>query len=119
MRREQVEYDLPELIDLLVVTVEAGLGFNGSLQLAPQRIPGPLGQELRLALQEQAMGLSTSEALKNMLIRCDTQSVRRSSGPSPRARRSASRSARSCATSRWRCGSGAGRRRRSGPRRRR
>jgi tight adherence protein C len=76
LRREQVEYDLPELIDLLVVTVEAGLGFTGSLQLASQRIPGPLGQELRLAVQEQNMGLSTSEALKNMLIRCDTPSVR-------------------------------------------
>jgi tight adherence protein C len=71
-RLEQIDYDLPELIDLLVVTVEAGLGLSGSLQVASDRLSGPLGDELRLALQEQSMGLSTSEALRNMLGRCDT-----------------------------------------------
>jgi tight adherence protein C len=71
-RLGEIDYDLPELIDLLVVTVEAGLGLSGSLQVASQRLRGPLGDELRLALQEQRMGLSTSEALRNMLGRCDT-----------------------------------------------
>ena len=41
MRIYQIDYDMPELIDLLVVTVEAGLGFNASLQLASERIEGP------------------------------------------------------------------------------
>jgi tight adherence protein C len=71
-----IESDMPELIDLLVVTVEAGLGLNGSLQLASRRLKGPLGDEVRLALQEQRMGLSTNEALSNMLTRCPTPSVR-------------------------------------------
>ena len=75
-RLEQVDYELPELIDLLVVTVEAGLGFNGSLQVASERLRGPLGDELRLAMQEQTMGLSTSEALSNMLTRCQTPLMR-------------------------------------------
>jgi tight adherence protein C len=75
-RWETVERDLPELIDLLVVTVEAGLGFNGSLQVTSQKMRGPLGDELRLTLQEQRMGLSTSQALSNMLARCDTPSMR-------------------------------------------
>jgi tight adherence protein C len=75
-RYEQVDYELPELIDLLVVTVEAGLGFNGSLQVASQRLRGPLGDELRLAMQEQTMGLTTSEALSNMLTRCQTPLMR-------------------------------------------
>jgi tight adherence protein C len=75
-RLEQVDYELPELIDLLVVTVEAGLGFNGSLQVASERLRGPLGDELRLAMQEQAMGLMTSEALSNMLTRCQTPLMR-------------------------------------------
>ena len=48
---------LPELIDLLTATIEAGLGFAGSLQLVADRFEGPLGQELRLTLQEQTMGL--------------------------------------------------------------
>jgi tight adherence protein C len=75
-RLAQVDYELPELIDLLVVTVEAGLGFNGSLQVASARLRGPLGDELRLAMQEQAMGLTTSEALSNMLTRCQTPLMR-------------------------------------------
>jgi tight adherence protein C len=75
-RIEQIEYELPELIDLLVVTVEAGVGFIASLQIASERISGPLGDELRLVLQEQAMGLGINEALRNMLLRCETPAVR-------------------------------------------
>jgi tight adherence protein C len=75
-RLTEIDYQLPELIDLLVVTVEAGLGFVGSLQTAAERITGPLGQELRLTLQEQRMGLSIQEALMNMLNRVDTPSMR-------------------------------------------
>jgi tight adherence protein C len=75
-RQEQIDYDLPELIDILVVTVEAGLGFSGSLRTASERISGPLGDELRLALQEQNMGLTTEEALRHMLARGDTAAMR-------------------------------------------
>jgi tight adherence protein C len=75
-RLGEIDYELPELIDLLVVTVEAGLGFVGSLQMAATRLDGPLGQELRLTLQEQNMGLSINEALSNMMARSDTPSMR-------------------------------------------
>jgi tight adherence protein C len=75
-RYEMIERDLPELIDLLVVTVEAGLGFNGSLQITSQKMRGALGDELRLTLQEQRLGLSTTQALTNLLARCDTPSMR-------------------------------------------
>jgi len=75
-RLEQIDYELPELIDVLVVTVEAGLGFNGSLQVAAARLDGPLGDELRLTLQEQNMGLSIAEALQNMLARAETPAMR-------------------------------------------
>jgi tight adherence protein C len=75
-RFDKVERDLPELIDLLVVTVEAGLGFNSALQVCAQNLRGPLGDEVRLTLQEQRMGLATNEALSNMLVRCETPSMR-------------------------------------------
>jgi tight adherence protein C len=75
-RLQQIDYDLPELIDVLVVTVEAGLGFTGSLHVASERIRGSLGDELRLTLQEQRMGLSTTEALRNMLDRAETPAMR-------------------------------------------
>ena len=71
-RLNAIDAELPELIDLLVVTVEAGLGFVGALQLSAERLGGPLGEEIRLTLQEQAMGLSSSEALRNMGRRVDT-----------------------------------------------
>ena len=75
-RLAAVEIALPELIDLLVVTVEAGLAFSGSIQVAAERMHGPLGDELRLTLQEQRMGLSVNDALANMLARCNTPSMR-------------------------------------------
>jgi tight adherence protein C len=75
-RMNEIDYQLPELIDLLVVTIEAGLGFVGSLQMAAVRLRPPLGQEIQLTLQEQSMGLSIQEALLNMLDRCDTPSMR-------------------------------------------
>jgi tight adherence protein C len=75
-RLEQIDYQMPELIDLLVTTVEAGVGFSGSLQLASRSLTGPLGDELRLTLQEQDMGLSTQEALTNLQERADTPTIR-------------------------------------------
>jgi tight adherence protein C len=75
-RLNEIDYQLPELIDLLVVTIEAGLGFVGSLQMAAGRVSDPLGTEIQLTLQEQSMGLSIQEALLNMLARVDTPSMR-------------------------------------------
>ena len=75
-RCEQVERALPDLIDLLVVTLEAGLSFPQSLRLAATKIKEPLASEVRLTLQEQNMGLTTEEALRNMLVRVDTPAMR-------------------------------------------
>jgi tight adherence protein C len=77
-RRRKLEIDtqLPELIDLLVVTIEAGVGFNESLRIAGDRIGGPLGEELRLTMQEQRMGLALNEALTHLLQRAETPGLR-------------------------------------------
>jgi tight adherence protein C len=77
IRTERIDYEIPELVDLLVTTVEAGVGFASALQLSAQRVREPLGQELRLTLREQSMGLTIQEALQNMLARCNrSQSMR-------------------------------------------
>jgi tight adherence protein C len=68
--------EMPELVDLLVTTVEAGVGFTAALQLVARRVTGPLAQELRISLQEQAMGLTVEKALENMRVRVDSISVR-------------------------------------------
>ena len=75
-RQNEIDYQLPELIDLLVVTVEAGVGFTGSLRIAGERIGGVLGEELGLTMQEQTMGLTTNEALANLLERVETPGMR-------------------------------------------
>lgn len=75
-RRQDVEYAMPDLIDTLVTTVEAGIAFNASLQMASRRLKGPLGEELRLMLQEQNMGLGLAQGLQHMVERCDSPSVR-------------------------------------------
>jgi tight adherence protein C len=75
-RFERIEREMPDLMDLLVVTVESGMSFNASLKVATDRLEGPLGDELRLTLQEQSLGLSIEEALRNMLVRCNTIGIR-------------------------------------------
>ena len=66
-RGERIDLDMPDLIDMLVATVEAGVAFSSSLQMAARRLSRPLGEELRLTLQEQSMGLGLNHALNNML----------------------------------------------------
>jgi tight adherence protein C len=56
-RRDSIEYELPELIDLLVVAIEAGVSLPAAIRLAASQVRGPLGEELRLALQENTVGL--------------------------------------------------------------
>ncbi|MFL5963924.1 MAG: type II secretion system F family protein [Gaiellaceae bacterium] len=75
-RLREIDEALPELIDLLAVTIEAGLAFGASLRLSAERLSGPLGDELRLTLQEQSLGLSPTESLDNWLQRTDTPAVR-------------------------------------------
>jgi len=75
-RIDAIDREMPELVDLLVTTVEAGVGFAAALQLVARRVEGPLGQELRITLQEQSMGLTIEDSLQNMLGRVGSVSVR-------------------------------------------
>jgi tight adherence protein C len=76
LRVEEIDREVPELVDLLVTTVEGGVGFAAGLQLASRSIEGPLGQELRLALREQSLGLTPEEALRNLSERVDSPAAR-------------------------------------------
>lgn len=74
-RLYRIDRAMPELIDLLVVTVEAGLSLGAALLLAGERMRGPLGDELRIVIQEQRMGLTPVQALENMVRACPTPAV--------------------------------------------
>jgi tight adherence protein C len=71
-----MDRQMPDMIDLLVVTIEAGLGILASMRVASDTLQDPLGQELRLTLQEQRMGLSVGEAIESFGKRADTPNVR-------------------------------------------
>ena len=75
-RMELIDRQMPDMIDLLVVTIEAGLGILASMRVASESMSDPLGQELRLTLQEQRMGLSVGQAIESLGRRADSTNVR-------------------------------------------
>lgn len=76
LRMERVDRAVPDVIDLIVVSVESGQGFAQALDTAARRAQGPLGDELRLTLQEQRFGIPMDRALENLLARADAVNVR-------------------------------------------
>jgi tight adherence protein C len=70
-RKEKVRADLPDALDLLAVSVEAGLGFDAALAKLGEHMEGPLADEFGLTLSEMKIGESRSEALKRMSDRVD------------------------------------------------
>jgi tight adherence protein C len=75
LRLDKIDAAIPELVDLLLVGVEGGMGFNGAIRAASHRLDAPLGDELRLLLQQQSLGASSTEALENLLARCETPAI--------------------------------------------
>ena len=73
---EKIDKQMPDMIDLLVVTIEAGLGILASMRVASESMSDPLGQELRLTLQEQRMGLSVGQAIESLGRRADAGNMR-------------------------------------------
>ena len=74
-RREAVRAQLPDALDLLAVSVEAGLGFDGAISKLAEHMDGPLTEEFNLALGEMRIGEGRQEALKKMAERVDTPEI--------------------------------------------
>ena len=65
-RKKSVLKTLPDIIDFLTVSVEAGLGFDGALAKVVDKMPGETANEFDRVLQEMKMGKPKKEALKEM-----------------------------------------------------
>ena len=76
LRYDVMNRQMPDMIDLLIVTIEAGLGILAAMRVASETLRDPLGQELRLTLQEQRMGLSVGEAIQSLGKRADCDNMR-------------------------------------------
>jgi tight adherence protein C len=66
---------LPDALDLLTISVEAGLGFDAALAKVVEKMEGPLVNEFRQALAEIRMGRTRRDALRDVVARADAQPV--------------------------------------------
>jgi tight adherence protein C len=66
---------LPDALDLLTISVEAGLGFDAALAKVVEKMNGPLVDEFRQALAEVRMGRARREALRDVANRADAQPI--------------------------------------------
>ena len=74
-RGEAMVLELPDALDLLTISVEAGLGFDAALAKVVEKMDGPLTQEFRQALAEIRMGRTRREALRDVAKRADSQPI--------------------------------------------
>ena len=75
-RRDRIEKQFPEILDLLSISVEAGLGFNQAMQYITEECQGPLVDEFYLAVRAMSLGQSRRAALEELSVRCGIDEVR-------------------------------------------
>jgi tight adherence protein C len=71
-RKERIRAELPDALDLMAVSVEAGMGFDGAISKLTDHMDGPLADEFALTLSEIRIGESRPDALKKLAQRTDT-----------------------------------------------
>lgn len=74
-RKDAIENQLPNIIDLLSVSVTAGLAFEQALNYVTDRCEGEFVNELRLVQQQLLMGRARKEAMKGLAERCSVDEV--------------------------------------------
>lgn len=70
VRKKAIARALPDFLDLLTVSVEAGLGLDSALAKIAERIRGPLKEEILITLHHIRMGKTRAMALREMADRC-------------------------------------------------
>lgn len=75
-RQNEIRRTLPDALDLLSITVEAGLGFDAALARVARQAGGPLGQEFHRVLQEMQIGKARGDALRDFGERSTIQELK-------------------------------------------
>lgn len=74
-RQEEIERELPDFLDVLAVTVSAGMSFRPALARVADAFPGPLGDEVATALRQMSLGMGRRAALTGMRERNDSEQL--------------------------------------------
>ncbi len=75
-RQKLIQRGLPDIIDLLVISVEAGLGFEQALDRTVNSVPGPLSDEFLRMLGEVRAGSSRADAMRALDARVEVAEIR-------------------------------------------
>ena len=75
-RQERIQKDLADTVDLLVISIQAGLGFDAAVSQVVRNTTGPLAGEFQRVLQEMQIGKSRREAFQALSDRVGAQDVR-------------------------------------------
>ncbi len=70
-RQDQIRREMPDMLDMLLISVEAGLGFDAAVAKLVRRAPGPLGEEFGRMLRDEQAGLTRRESLRRLSERND------------------------------------------------
>jgi tight adherence protein C len=70
-RQKEIRKVLSDTMDLLTISVEAGLGFDAALGQVVRNVPGPLSEEISRMLQEMQIGVARTEALRHLTDRTE------------------------------------------------
>jgi tight adherence protein C len=74
-RKDQIQRALPDAIDLLTISVEAGLGFDQALARVVQKSDNGLTREFGRVIQEMRVGISRRDALRALVERCGVEDL--------------------------------------------
>lgn len=75
-RSAQIRRELPDALDLLTISVEAGLAFNAALAEVARKTQGPVAEEFFRVLQEMQIGRGRSDAMRGLGERTDVPELR-------------------------------------------
>ncbi len=74
-RKRLILRQLPDMLDLITLSIEAGLAFDGAVHEATRRFKGPLSDELKRAMKEVTLGKPRSQALRDMAERLKLEDI--------------------------------------------
>lgn len=75
-RQLAIQKALPDTMDLLTISVEAGLGFDAAMAQVVRNVDGPLSQEIARMLHELQLGVSRADAFRKLADRTDVDELR-------------------------------------------